>query len=126
MSEPVILTADDPEPPEGSVVLTQAGDAWQLSNGFWWCRKAYTDTWHDMCANAPLTLIHRGPDPEPPATWRAGFGTPPDGTIVADDHLAPWILEDGIWRCATPHRVVTTKLSGLTRRCTVLRWGWGK
>ena len=65
-------------------------------------------------------------DPKPPATWAANDPAPPDGTIVADDHLAPWILEDGIWRCATPHRVVTTKLSGLTRRCTVLRWGWNK
>lgn len=65
-------------------------------------------------------------DPKPPATWAANDPAPPDGTIVADDHLAPWILEDGIWRCAMPHRVVTVHLHGLTRSCKVLRWGWNK
>lgn len=121
---PVILTADDPEPPEGSVVLTQSGDAWQLSNGFWWCRNAYTDTWHDMCANSPLTLIHRGPDPdpEPPTTWRHGDPMPPVGTVVSQRYGWALTCFGDDWGSTNqpfppddPDPVYT-----------VLRWGWTK
>ena len=118
---PVILTADDPEPPEGSVVLTQAGDAWQLSNGFWWCRKAYTDTWHDMCANSPLTLIHRGPDPEPPTTWKFSDPGPPEGTVVAMNLGTPRTFTSTGWK-----GIYDSYRSDDPYTYRVLRWGWTK
>ncbi len=123
---PVTLTANDPEPPDRSVVLDGCGHAWQSDEGFWRAGHAYFDTWRGLCTLGTLTLIHRGPDPEPPATWRAGFGTPPDGTIVADDRLAPWMLEEGRWRCSTGSRSVSCDVDQLTRPCHVLRWGWTK
>lgn len=130
MSELVILTADDPEPPVGSVVLDCEGDAWQRSSlGHEWCvvKSEPELPWRDLNFQlGPLTLVYRGPDTDPPATWRGGDGTPPDGTIVADDHLAPWMLEEGRWRCSTGSRSVSCDVNQLTRPCHVLRWGWTK
>ena len=123
---PVILTANDPEPPVGSVVLDETGIAWQTDGALWRSTSSDFLYWSDMECLGTLTLVYRGPDPEPPTTWRAGFGTPPDGTIVADDHLAPWMLEEGRWRCSTGSRSVSCDVDQLTRPCHVLRWGWSK
>jgi len=55
------LTADDPEPPIGSVVLDRDGGMWQrLSLG--WCLAGLDDTcgWNGLRAVGPVTLLHRG------------------------------------------------------------------
>ncbi len=127
MSEPVILTANDPEPPIGSVMLGEGG-AWQRASDGWYATGLIdSQEWDELFEyESTLTLVYRGPDPEPPTTWRGGDGTPPDGTIVADDHLAPWMLEEGRWRCSTGSRSVSCDVDQLTRPCHVLRWGWSK
>ena len=124
---PVILTADDPEPPVGSVMLGEGG-AWQRASDGWYATGLIdSQEWYELFEYEPtLTLVYRGPDPEPPTTWRGGDETPPDGTIVADDHLAPWMLEEGRWRCSTGSRSVSCDVDQLTRPCHVLRWGWTK
>lgn len=61
---PVILTADDPEPPESSVVLDETGIAWQSDGDFWRSTSSDFLRWSNMECLGTLTLIHRGPDPD--------------------------------------------------------------
>lgn len=59
---PRTLTADDPEPAVGSVVLDPDGDAWQRTRSDkGWVRIGYADRfrWDDM-SYASVTLIHDG------------------------------------------------------------------
>lgn len=54
------LTADDPEPPEGSVVLDVEGQAWQLW-GSYWTTDGNEQSWEAIVTDCgPLTLLYRG------------------------------------------------------------------
>ncbi len=56
-----VLTADDPEPPDGSVVLSRYGSAYQHSEGFWVPSNGDKIGWPYLAGNyGPVTLIHRG------------------------------------------------------------------
>jgi len=55
------LTADDPEPPIGSVVLDRDGGMWQRLS-LDWCLAGLDDTrgWNGLRAVGPVTLLYRG------------------------------------------------------------------
>ena len=60
---PKTLTADDPEPPIGSVVIDREGSAWQRFEDGRWFEAASGDPWTLPMLTGeygPLTLIHRG------------------------------------------------------------------
>ena len=60
-STPRTLTADDPEPAAGSVVLDKFGTAWQRFAEGWCCADGRAgQTWAWVCAVGPVTLIHDG------------------------------------------------------------------
>lgn len=56
-----ILTADDPEPPIGSVVLDRDRGMWQRLS-LDWCLAGLDDTrgWNGLRAVGPVTLLYRG------------------------------------------------------------------
>lgn len=54
-----VLTADDPEPPNGSIVMGGRGDVWRYSGGYW-VSNVYFDCWQDMGDFGPFTLLYRG------------------------------------------------------------------
>ena len=122
MSEPVILTADDPEPPIGSVVLDQDGGAWQRLS-LDWCLAGLDDTrgWNGLRKVGPLTLIHRGPEPEPPTTWKFSDPEPPEGTVIAMDLGTPLTFTATGWK-----GVYDSYRSDNPYTYQVLRWGWNK
>ncbi len=116
---PVILTADDPEPPEGSVVLDCHDHAWQRNGDHWFRGLGQKGLSYGglKLGGSPLTLLHRGPDPEPPTTWTADDGYPLPGTVIARGRNRP-IMFDGSSAEDPP--------THLTSTYTVLRWGWSK
>lgn len=62
-AQPRILTADDPEPAVGSVVLDEYGAAWQR-NGGWVCVDFPGSwPWRGVLMAGPLRLIHDGGRP---------------------------------------------------------------
>lgn len=59
---PKTLTADDPRPPDESVLLDRVGDAWQVWAGVLRCVKDVGPwEWAEAAKEyGPLILIHRG------------------------------------------------------------------
>ena len=118
---PVILTANDPEPPIGSVVLDETGIAWQTDGALWRSTSSDFLYWSDMECLGTLTLVYRGPDPEPPTTWTRGDPLPLVGTIVSRPGLKPFIFDCGSWYY--DNRLCNMEKWG--KSFDVLRWGWG-
>ena len=62
-----MLSVQDDEPPVGSVVLDNAHDAWQRTDGGWanvWGGKDIT--WRALLRDYPeLRLLHEAPEPPP-------------------------------------------------------------
>lgn len=54
-----VLTANDPEPPNGSIVMDGRGDVWRHSGGYW-VSNVYFDCWQNMGDFGPFTLLYRG------------------------------------------------------------------
>ena len=97
------LTADDPEPPVGSVMLGEGG-AWQRASDGWYATGLIdSQEWYELFEYEPtLTLVYRGPDPEAQTTWTPGDPLPLVGTIVSRPGLKPkpaahWALRSS-WR----------------------------
>lgn len=115
------LTYDDPEPPVGSVVLDETGIAWQTDGALWRSTSSDFLYWSDMECLGTLTLVYRGPDPEPPTTWTPGDPLPLVGTIVSRPGLKPFIFDCGSWYY--DNRLCNMEKWG--KSFDVLRWGWG-
>ena len=113
------LTYDDPEPPVGSVVLDETGIAWQTDGALWRSTSSDFLYWSDMECLGTLTLVYRGPDPEPPTTWTPGDPLPPEGTVIAlPGECSLTHVGGNEWVAGT-----NVVVSGPT---PVLRWGWNK
>jgi hypothetical protein len=57
---PRTLTADDPEPAVGSVVLDRNGDAWQYRRNAWYGPGDVMPWWELLADLGPVRLIHDG------------------------------------------------------------------
>ncbi len=116
------LTADDPEPPVGSVMLGEGG-AWQRASDGWYATGLIdSQEWYELFEYEPtLTLVYRGPDPEAQTTWTPGDPLPLVGTIVSRPGLKPFIFDCGSWYY--DNRLCNMEKWG--KSFDVLRWGWG-
>lgn len=126
---PVILTADDPEPPVGSVMLGEGG-AWQRASDGWYATGLIdSQEWYELFEYEPtLTLVYSvaQPPPDHPSTWTYGDPEPPAGTILAANRQPPVTAIGGHMYATDRGYCREDELNRTAGHCQVLRWGWNK